>query len=681
MVDTAGIETDEELRARKLRIKQKALELSLKTRDEATLSAEVPSTFQAPQSTLENLAALAAETPHPDLVGAGKVFDDLWRNIKMVGLRGGAAVSRQAPPPSIPADLRQNELMRLSREAQDNQELFDILAQRRPAASGGEFFTALGIAYAVPGARSGPGSLLTAPRRISMASELTAGGVLGLTSPAASPEQVEFNTLTGTVIGGSVFKVMTGVNRLGQVMIGGRPATLQRVDDLKTAENDLGVTGLLTTGEIRGGRLMQKVEGVFDNMPLPMFGLSGKRETQGVGFQNAVLQIQAAFPEISEDQAKKLLVRRLGKLSDGVTDAYAQVAKALPDNAPNVQMTHFVSRAEKFLAEELQKGASANQSVIVELEGLIKHGPVDFITATKIAGDLGVKIRKAERAATDPTATGIDAGRQKQLSIAFFRDIETWAKQFPENSTVVKLWESAKQQYKDNILPFNKRPFAPMFDDAGFDSFDLSKAILDPFKAGKLSQLDESNALAFLFVNNAITEATRSGQVNVKQLANTFAKAKNQKALAPILEGLPPESTRMINSLVKLVDAAPRQFTSNANILRTTAGAAAGLAVVGGGAASSEDPISGALRGVVTLGLMRWALGSPSGRKLLTAASLVPVENRAALGEIGRRLNQGYQRFMETAVLDRTDEAADLVKQEADRFGIRVTGPSLRDRP
>jgi len=665
---------------------EREVQAALTLRDRGSLFTEgdkpAPSTFAgATEDTLRNRAVLAGEVssqplrPGDDpstnafLVTAGKIFTDTFRNAEVLAQQ----IMSQGPPGPgriATAPSTEEQIIKLDKEAADSQALFDILAQRKPSVRQFDFWTKLAVAFGIPASRAtatarqvergvdAVSTVATGRRAASLGSEATAGASISLMQNQQS-EDLAFNTVLGTAIGAGVYKMMTGFNSGGQMMIGGRPATLQRIDDLKAAEESLNVTGLLTTAELRGGGIMNRIEGVYDNLPIPMLGLAGRREAQAEGFQNAVKQIQMAFPDMADDQVTAILRTQLGKNEKIVKGLYKEVAaeaQGLPGFV-TVQPTHYVRQAEKMLVEELNKGAAASNAVIKELEQVITQGPVDFMTATRVAGDLGTKIRKAERAATDPAATGLDAGRQKQLSLSWFRDLETWTKQFPENSAIVKKWQASKDAYKELVLPFNKRPLAPLFDEHGFDSYALSKTIMNPSAGEKLTKLDKDGAMAWLFVNNAIEESTKGGIVNVKMLSSILDRTKSRRALAAVSENIPKESQQMIRALTKIVNAAPGQFVSKRNVLKTVSASTAAGGIVGGAGFISDNPALGAGQAIVTLGLLRWGLGSASGRAFLTSASRIPAKNRDALAAVGSRMNLAYQRYVETAVITETPAA------------------------
>lgn len=668
---------EEEDQRRRLEFKRKRVQMMRERRFKGSV-------FEPPTGEPNARELIAAENlpETPLILGAGKAFTDFWRNAEALAQKQIAKLPAGPGTAAAKAGAR-DRLIKLSRDAEESQAVFNELARYRPGAKVGNFFATLGLAFLIPGGREKTAlqkakGALTARRRATATSEALAGGVATL-AQGQPIEDVEFNTLAGTAVGATIYGILTGVNRAGQLFVGGRPATLQNIDDLRQAEKDLGVTNLLTTGEMRGGRILQKIEGVYDNIPIIGITLAGKREAQQQIYQNAVRRIQAAFPDIGEDQARKLITANLRKNEDIVKGLYKEIAD-LSEDVPEfiqVQPTHYVQRAQKMLSEELKKGAKANPSVVRELEKAITQGPVDFQTATRISGDLGTEIRVADRAALDPARTGVDAGRKKQLAMAYFRDMETWARQFPESSPIFTKWQEAKEAYKDLVLPFNKRPLAPLFDDAGYDSYALSKAIIDPNKGGQLTKLDPDGALAYLYINNVIEESTKAGKVNIKVLASNLDKVRNRRAFAEINSAIPEESRNMITALVKLVDANPRAFAKDQNILKTTAGfsvaGAAGLA----GAAGADNEVTGALGGLATLGFLRWTFTSPLARNILTSASRVPPKNRQQLAELGTRLNLGYQRFVESAVIDQSLDNREVVEEaveEAVESGLSRAG-------
>lgn len=655
---------------RALRARQRQIQMQMQMGQQREIGdTDVPSSFLADEATLQNRMDLTTDPllqepgGTPFMIGVGKFFSDA-----KIGLtqRGHLVAAHFSDDPESEKE-HMDEFFRLSQESADNQRLFNILKDRTGGAGLGEIFAAAGSLLVIPGAKEkGAANLLTAPRRFTMGTEAAAGLTAASVQPLQDPDDVLMHTLAGTALGPAVLGIMRGVSNVGRVFIGGKPANIQTAREYLEAEKALKVTGLLSTGEFGNHRIMQMIEGVMDNIPVPLIGFSGVRDRQRGLYDNAMRQIRAAFPDITEDHALRLLNRQLSKNDDLVEQAFRKVTDLVPDGAPNVQMTHYVRKADEMLAKEMAKGASANQKVISELEALIKQGPVDFNTARAISGDIATKIRKADRAGMDPAASALDAGRQKQLAMSLYRDLETWVRQFPEGGAARTQWETAKTMYKELVLPFNKRPLAPLFDAQGFDSYALGKTILDPAKAGKLAELDERGALSWLFVNNMIEKHTKGGLIDVRAFARDMDRLKNRKAFDALGVSVPKESVEMVRALSKLVEASPRAFRKGTNILQTVSGSAAAIGVVGAGALGSDNPVAGAVAGGLSIGAMRFFLGSPAGRRILNQAAHTPKSAADKLGAIAQRGMQTYIRYVEAAMSDSDTQMQALqIAQEA----------------
>lgn len=682
--------SDEE-RSRRLRLQRERLmfEESLRTRNERLFGESIPQSFVASEETLRERAATAADPRIGPGIGIVKAVQDVGVGAQQIAtqiprpvIEGGIPIPHPIPTqaisiPRFSFKTNDEEFFRLAGQAEENQRIFDIIADRRPDVKNAELATQIAL-FATPfGRRTAPG--ITAPRQITATTEAIAGGSIAALQPSATPESLLTTTLGGTILGPVLFKVMTGVTSTGRFIVGGSPAAIRDSADLLAAEKNLGVSGLLTTGELRGGRpelhrarVMQQIEGVMDNIPVAFLGLSGKRRAQVEGFDNAVNQIRAAFPDIPEDEVVRLLQTSLNRRQEAVQEAYAQVAKLAPDAADNVNPANYIAEVDRQLGKELAKGANADQSVIRELENLAKQGPVDFQSATAIAGDQATKIRKAKRGALDPAATGLDAGRQKLLATAWYRDLDAWANQFPANSEIVRAWEAAKKQFTETVLPFQKRPIAPIFDLQGYDTYSLSKALLKPRQAARLQELDERGALGFLFVNDLMAKHTdNAGFLNLKNFVADLNKGRTQKAFTELKGAVPDESMLLLNSLVKLVEAAPRAFRKTPNILATTAGT--GVAV--GGSILASDTFGGEIAtAAISLGAARFLLSTPAGRAILTTAARVPQKNRAQLAALGNRASQTFLRFAEIqgTDVDAAEEAARIAIQGLEERNIQV---------
>lgn len=621
---------------------------------------------EAEREALAARTALAAETPSPFLVGAGKFFTDVGIAARQIGVLGVEVLNETPIGPGsqmsigdmLPMllDINREDFNRLAREAENNQELFDILAARSPSAKTGEFLAMLGSFLVFPEAKVAAGTgktalqrTLTAPRRMTVTTETGASVAASVTIPGQSPEELAQQFFFGLAVGPAAFGVSTFVSAAGRTIVGGRPSSIQNTAELLQAEKDLGVVGLLTTGEARQGRILGKIEGVLDNLPIPFLGLSGRRAEQQIGFDNAVNYLRTVFPDVSHDQALRVIRGQLNANVRANKESFRRVALSVSDDAALVVPDNYVRVAERMRVEELAKGERADQSVISFLTEQSEVSAVPFSAAQGISVDLGTRIRAAERAAQGPTQTALDAGRLKQLSMAHFKDLELWARN--TGGETLDLWNVAKKEFKETILPFQKRPLAPMFDDQGFDSYTMSQLLLDPVKAGKLAKLDEGSALGFLVFNDALEQASiRNGVVDVKKLVTLLSNTRRHKSLERLV---PRESMELLVGLAKLVDAAPRAFIrpSQQQMLATTAGT--GLALGAGAFLSGEPGVSGAVAGVSFVTL-RALIGTKSGRLLLTTAARVPQSNRKLLAQLAARARIAATRFTETGAIAAT---------------------------
>ena len=653
-------ETDED-RRRRLDLRRRRLDLGtgLSQREIGSTDPST-STFQATEDVLQNRADLAADTPSPGLVGAGKFFSDASIGLQQRALlmkdffrRFAAATVGGAGLDAFDADnvvLRnmaeddQEKFISLYQTAADNQELFNILNQRSPEAGAWEVLTGAASALVIPASRTAGGRVLTGPRRATAGSEALAGGAIASTIPIPDETTAAITTVGGLLIGPTIFMLGRGVSNSGRQFVGGSPQTIETTADLLQAERNLSAVGLLTTGEIRGGGILSRVEGVFDNMPLPGIGMSARREGQRQMFRNAVLHIRSAFPGMTEEQALRVISVSLQKNQKINAALYRRVAESIPENAPPVRPTHYNYEAARLLAQEKAKGNRASQATIKWLEEQSQSTAVSFDGARQISSDLGETIRVAQRAAEDPAKTGVRAGAAKQLAAAHARDIETWAQEV--GGETLALWKVANDDFVRNVLPFSKRPLAPLFDENGFDSATLAKALMKPSTAKELAKLDRENAMGFLYIHDAIRRSTKAGHVDPKRLAAILDNAENQRAAA---EHVSDEIREMIQGFVKLVDAAPRAFINPraSRVIGTTVGT--GVALGTAGVLGGEDV---ALGGVVGLGAMRFFVGTQAGRAMLTTAARTDPAKRELLSQMAMRASLVYNRFAQTASID-----------------------------
>lgn len=643
---------------REAEIKERLLRLKIAELKGTQTSVSRPATPQEEERA--RIRNELAESASP-LTGVGHAFSQMGIGAKQLGILTTDLLGELRPPilggqslkQAMPTlfDIPPEEFDRLARKAKNNQELFDILAERRPNQDVAAFLTMLGTSLVFPEARATAGpralrTILTAPRRPTVVTEIGAGVTQGAIQPAQSPGEMFANAFGGGVTGAAFHPFATMVSASGRMLAGGRPAAIQRTEELLQAERDLQVVGLLTAGELRQGRVLGRIEGILDNLPAVGIGLSGKRELQQEQFQNAVNTIRAAFPDIGGEQVLNMIRSQLEAQEVVVRRAFDRVARSVPEGADFVEPSNYVAKAQEMLARELEKGSRADPSVVQFLKSQTEVDSVPFSAAQELSSDLARRVRVANRAAQDPTQTGIDAGRLKQLSLAHFKDMEHWARQ--TGGDTLDLWQSAKQQFKELVLPFQKRPLAPIFDE-GTDSYKLSRLILNPESAGKLAKLDKRGALGFLLINDALEQsATKTGDVDVKKFVSLLSQARRHKALERLV---PEESQKLLLGLAKLVDASPRAFIkpTGGQVLSTTAGTAG---VIGAGSMVSESQAAAAAIGLASIGTIRWLVGSRSGRALLTMAARTSPANRKRLAELAVRARTLTSRLAITSALN-----------------------------
>ena len=649
-VEAPTAEETPEARRRRLDLRMRAinLDLDLDRREVGSTDAGT-STFQASENILANRATLADETESPTLVGIGKFFTDANTGLRQRGVILGemarvATAGREniEGNPNLKADQveAQQEFIRLSKESQDNQELFNILKQRRPEAGRAELFSWLGASLIVPGKKVPGGNANLLRGQTTVGTEAASGTLLGSSIPVTDPETGLFTTVAGLVIGPTIFGLGRGFSNTGRNFIGGSPAAIENTADLLAAEKNLGVVGLLTTGEIRSGGILPRIEGLFDNLPIPLLGFSGHREIQRQGFQNAINHMRSAFPNMTEAQALRSVRFEMNKNATINAAMYRRVALSVPENAPMVRPTHYVQEAERLRLQEVAKGDRASQATLRYLEEQSAVTAVPFTAAQAISSDLKTTARVAARQAEDPMKTGINAGAAKKLVAAHMRDLEVWAQEV--GGETHRLWRAASDDFVNNVLPFGKRPLAPLFDGNEFDSATLVKALMKPENARQLSKLDKDNAMTFLYLHDSIRRTTKAGHVDVRALARLLDNAEGNRAAS---EYVSDETREMITGFVRLVDAAPRAFISPkaARIIGTTVGTAA---VVGGAAAFDDG--AGIAAGV-SLGAMRFLVGTTAGRAILTSAARVNPNARDALAAMALNAGQASNRCISAA--------------------------------
>jgi hypothetical protein len=479
----------------------------------------------------------------------------------------------------------------------------------------------------------------------------------------------------GLLTGALSPSIFAGASKLFKM----KPETIARVKELAKIEKMFGQRGLLTLGELLDHRGVKKFEAAMDNIPLPAFGLSGKRKDQFLRFQQMVGSIvdrihgarnlsvgeRAAQRSANLNQMVDGTIRRFNRFKVKVDRSYDNVAKeldrirenpnlppALQSLIPKVRLGNMQNAARELLKIEKAKSKGVqNAEAISSLQKFLEDKTLTFQGARDTLSDLKELVRVERVSSAQGTATKKELRALVKLEMGLHEDMSLFGDALEKAGApnVSKMLNDANKQFKDLILPFYEAP------------------VVQDIVGGSFNRAMDLDAVASAFINASRPERTRATQRLLTASDRDVAKHMvlrealdrsnrgrsdifiNPKTFADELADLQQvwgisfsaKEQDMIQGFVTLVDMAPRAF-SGASALGPLM-AAGGVAAATGAnkAAGNTSKFLASLLG------MKWMFGTKTGRTILGDIKAAGNDQKA-LVEAAKLAELGFTRWLES---------------------------------
>jgi len=482
--------------------------------------------------------------------------------------------------------------------------------------------------------------------------EATIGAAFGATETVRSDEEKARLVAFGLITGGITPGVFEGIKKIRGI------DNEARILELLQMEDDLGMSGLLTVGELRGVLGFLKMEAGLDNIPL--LGLGGKRDQQRAMLmpvaENLAQRISGGV--YTKDDVLNGLLRKY-EANKRIVDAKFDELEALDaqlDAAeqfgaiPGVSSNNLREAARELLKDEVGIRAAFQDTEVLSM--LRKLAADDSQVTFKGARDTMSRILEKIRVATAQSGRGekTDApiGVLSQLQAAHQRDIADWAEAV--GGEPLRKWDEAKEAFIDLLLPFRKSPTLADGVRGRVDEFTIDAFVADFIKADSprrtaamMSSLDSGGQAAaqFLLIREAFERATPAGVVDVRKFRKSLESLSQAWKVS-----FTPEQKKLLTGYIRLAGLADRAFNKPQAIgalIATGSVATLGLGVVGS----------------VTAG--RFLFGTEGGRRLLAQGATARTNKE--LRQIAAAAQVGITRSISNLSADQAAEVAELYRE------------------
>jgi hypothetical protein len=387
----------------------------------------------------------------------------------------------------------------------------------------------------------------------------------------------------------------------------------QQIADLMRVEQEAGLPGVLTVGELRGSPMLQRTEANLER--IPVVGTLKNQERRNQIFADRAVSMRDQYGPVDDVGAEiQASLRRTEDANSKQASAlYDQVEQASAGIKAKLKLTATQKAARDAIARLSKNADVRNPPPVVEsLKRYAAASPRTFADARALRSDVLSDIRQAEKQQIAGKANDKEVAALNEIQRALEQDISTFADGAGGN--VRTLYRKAQDYFRENVAPFKEREIRKAVGaedtDTLFPQFLKKNRVQLAEKLG--GKLDEQGrqALKYGVIDAAYEAATKGAQFNPIAFRNEIQKLGKTRAAV-----FSPDELKSIEGYMKLAGMA-RGVGEYAANPKTGVQVLDVGATLGAGAWLAKDPVSGTLT-LASLKAMSEMLTNPRARNLL----------------------------------------------------------------